>query len=245
MHMSGVPWDGPIGAVRIGYCDNALLVNPSDTELRNSSLNLLYVGNAENTVMIETDGKEVPDETYCEALRLAQKSIKPLIDAQQMLYKEHCKSFTQFGLQMPSYTKFEKEMKEVEAIQNSIRSSTLVNSIQSTFQSIYTNYELTKASRGKMAEEARKNGITSINEYLTTISESNPLIKTLLEDEKMAWVVNELVYDIEKETFRNLLFFGDQRCDGRKFDQIRPLSCHVDVLPSSHGSSLFRRGNTQ
>ena len=219
--ISDIPWNGPIGAVRIGYVDGQLVVNPSISEMEVSKLDLVVAGTKGAIAMVECGAKEVSEQVMVEALDLAHKSIQPIIELQEQMAREVGK------------TKREVEISEldknlVEQVRD-ITNSRFVELFNQPYdkESLYGGISELKAS---VIEELTANKA----EILTTDE-----LKTLTKN------VGDAFGEVEKEIVRARILNDKNRPDGRKPEEIRDIWCEVDVSPRAHGSGLFTRGETQ
>jgi polyribonucleotide nucleotidyltransferase len=214
--ISDIPFQGPIGAVRMGLVENEFIVNPSPEELENTELNLIIAGTKDSIIMMEGEAKEVPEEIILKAIGIAQEAIKTIIEGQEKLADILGKS---------NIKKEEKQYSET---------AELADNYGKKIKNLYGNKikEAVCINGKKEREDLLKDILNQIIEKLS-IEESNlPLLKN--------------VYDVVcKEVIRNLIIKEKIRVDGRKLDEIRSISCETGVLPRVHGSALFTRGQTQ
>ena len=211
LYCSDIPFTTPVGAVKIGYLNNELIINPTTKQLEESPLNMMVVGTEEGIVMIEAGATEVEEEKIVEGIILAQKTIDEIIKMQKDLYSK-------LNIQKREFSVKEIDQSKLEKIENNI-SSSLRNAIL--------------AKNKKEREEATKK---ILNDLLETIPEEN-------EDEINE--AKEIFQSIHKKLTRDLILNEKKRSDGRDFNEIRPLSIEVGILPRTHGSALFTRGETQ
>jgi len=216
--VGAVPWNGPIGAVRVAMVDGSLVANPTLEQLAESPLDLLYAGNKERSLMIEAGAKFLPESLITDALKFAHYHIKPIIDAQQTLVK----------LAHPETSEVpKKNFIPVEASKAAMEVATQVGYERAV--AMFRNGSLTKQTRA--VEEAA---------ILRDICDA--IEKHLPEEVQIGQLAGDKI--LQKAVRDVILNFGT-RCDGRGLEDVRPITCEVDVLPSVHGSSLFQRGETQ
>jgi len=222
LSVSGIPFEGPIGAVRIGYINNQLVVNPTEEELKESKLNLVVAGTGVGVTMMEAGAKEVPEEVFLEALKLAQTHIKEIVALQKSLV-------------------------------------TLVNPKPKQFTFFYHNTELESFIHKEFGEEIsqairilnkkeRNEAFDRISlERVKELAQSKGLEKlvTLLESEEGEAHFNSVIKTLKEKELKNFVVKEGKRVDGRAFDEIRPITSSVGLLPRVHGSGLFTRGETQ
>ena len=218
--ISKIPFDGPIAGVKIGLVDDKLVVNPTTDELDKSLLELTVAGTKDAINMVESSAHELSEEKMLEALMLAHKEIKKLVKFQNDIVKE-------IGNEKMEYEVLTPEDDLVEEITESVEK------------------RLSKALHLKGKHE-RNDAIDALKEELiekyTEENEDNlkpEELKELLA--KVDLVFEELTYNL----FRHIVVDEGIRPDGRKKDEIRKLSAGIDLLPRTHGSAVFTRGETQ
>jgi len=213
--VSDIPFQGPIGAVRIGMIENEFIVNPGPGELENSELDLIIAGTKDSIIMMEGEAKEVPEEIILKAISIAQESIKTIVEGQEkladILGKSNIKEEKQYSETAELEDNYRKEIRNL--YENEIKKSICIN-------------------EKKERENTLKNIFNQITEKLSVEGDNLPLLKNAYDE-------------ICQEAVRNLIIQEKIRVDGRKLDEIRPISCETGVLPRVHGSALFTRGETQ
>lgn len=210
--LSDAPFQGPIGAVRIGRVEGEFVINPSHEQMETSDLNLTYVGTRDLPAMIEGDAQEISEADMLAAMKLAHEAVVQLVDAQLELRRKAGKP---------------EKVIELPESDDSL-------------------YERAKAEIGTTMREALS--IVSKGERETRVHavKDEWTAKLLEEDENLNKKSLVGVYDrLEIEIVRKNVLENKQRIDGRAFDEVRPLSGAVSVLPRTHGSSVFTRGETQ
>ncbi len=215
--LTGAPFLGPVAGVKIGYINDQFVVNPTQEELANSKLDLTVAGTIDAITMVEAGSKELDEDTMLDALMLAHEEIKKL-----------CK----FQLDILSnYDIKEMEYEKIE-IEDELRSE--VESLCSK--------DIDEALRIK-AKQERYQRLDEIKEnILAKYKEEN---KDLEDIDILLYKVSKIISDTEYNLFRKIIVKEKLRSDGRGFDEIRPLSASIDLLPRTHGSALFTRGETQ
>lgn len=215
--LTGAPFAGPVAGVKIGYINNEFVVNPTQEELAESTLDLTVAGTIEAITMVEAGSKELDEDTMLDALMLAHEEIKKLCQFQLDILK--------------NYDIKEMEYERIE-IENELRQE--VESLCSK--------DIDEALRIK-AKQERYQRLDEIKEtILNKYKEEN---KDLEELDVLLYKVSKIISDVEYELFRKIIVKEKLRSDGRRFDEIRPLSASIDLLPRTHGSALFTRGETQ
>jgi polyribonucleotide nucleotidyltransferase len=212
LYLSDIPFESPIGAVRVGYWDGQCVVNPTSTDLRTKSkLNLLVAGTDEAIVMVESGAKEISEAEMVRALSEGHAVIKKIVALQRDLRARVGKP------------KRPVAKKEIDAA--------FVASVEAALAG-----PLLEAMRmpGKLASYARIKQIK--DEYIANMQEAD------LEKKGMV----SAIYDaLREKTLRREILENGRRNDGRRFDEIRSIASEVGVLPRTHGSALFTRGETQ
>jgi len=213
--LSDIPFQGPVGAVRIGILDNEFIVNPTSLELENSKLDLIVAGTKDSIIMIEGEAKEVPEEIILKAINIAQESIKIIVEGQEKLLdilgKSNIKDRGKFLDKIEGKGEYYQEIKNL--YEKDIKEAICIN-------------------EKKEREKTLKNLFDNIIEKLSIEENKKYLIKNDFDD-------------ICKSIVRNLIIQEKIRVDGRKLDDIRSISGEIGVLPRVHGSALFSRGQTQ
>ena len=217
--ISGAPFLGPIAGVKVGYVDGEYIINPTVEELEKSSLDLTVAGTIDAINMVEAGAKQVSEEIMLEGLMKGHEAIKELCKWQEEIISD-------IGV-----TPFLYE------------SLTIEDSLKDEVTKLIEK-DLDEALRIKEKLE-RYGRIDEIKDnLLEKYKEDN---KELVEEELdlLLVKVEKIFSDVEYRLFRNIVVKEKIRSDGRKMDEIRPLSTDIDLLPRTHGSALFTRGETQ
>lgn len=209
--ISDIPWNGPIGAVRIGCIDGKLVVNPDEKDLPNSTLDLTVAGHRGGITMVEAGAKEVSEELLVDAMELANEAIGKIMDFIDEVVAEIGKPKAQ--LPAPEV---------LEEIDNWMRD----NLTDEIYEAVQINQKQPRGAAIAAAQQKAED----------FFAESYPDSAKYI-----ASVMDEMV----KKAVRRLLLVDKKRADGRAMDQLRPITCEVDILPMTHGSALFTRGETQ
>lgn len=217
--ISEVPFDGPIAGVKVGHIDGNFIINPTPEELEKSDLDLTVAGTKEAINMVEAGAKEVSEELMLEALMFGHEAIKELVEFQEKIIKEIGKPKMEYEvLEITDELKTEVRMLAEEKLNSAMRIKEKLEkyaAIDKVKEDILSKYE----------NENLELKDTELKELITKV-------KLVLEE-------------IEYEIFRQIVVKEHTRADGRKMDEIRPLSTDIDLLPRTHGSALFTRGETQ
>ena len=218
--ISKIPFDGPIAGVKVGYVDNQFIINPTPDELEKSELDLTVAGTKYAINMVEAGAKQVSEDLMLKALMFGHEAIKELVAFQEEIIAEI------------GETKMEYEVLE------------LTDELRSEVRSL-AEKDLSDALRikDKLEKYAKIDEIKeSVVEKYTKENEDKLKEKELVE---LITKVKLILEEIEYEIFRQIVVKEKTRADGRKMDEIRPLSTDIDLLPRTHGSALFTRGQTQ
>ncbi|MBU0549268.1 MAG: polyribonucleotide nucleotidyltransferase [Candidatus Omnitrophica bacterium] len=208
--ISDIPFSGSIAACRVGYKDNELLLNPSYTQLENSSLDLVVAASKAGIVMLEAKSNQVSEEIFLSAVEFGWKNLQDIFKLQEGFIQKNSKPKRQ-----ADYKKIDPELQaKVEKIS------------EKKLKEIFT----------LNSKEEREDAVSLLNKELQ--KELEPL-GLLPQDIKTA------LTEVEKQSLRNYILKQKKRLDNRKMNQIRQISCEVAVLPRTHGSGLFTRGQTQ
>ena len=217
--ISEVPFDGPIAGVKVGRVNGSFIINPTIEEAELSDIDLTVAGTKYAINMVEAGSKEVSESDMLDALMFGHEAIKELC-----LFEEEIQ--TEIGKTKMEYPRLEIEEELRNEVDNLIRSN------------------LDEALRIKEKLE-KYAAIDKIKEDLVTkYTEENKDLESDKLNELIVKVVR-IFEAIEYELFRNITVLEKTRSDGRKMDEIRPLSTDIDLLPRTHGSALFTRGQTQ
>ena len=218
--ISKIPFDGPISGVKVGYVDNEFIINPTPDELEKSELDLTVAGTKYAINMVEAGAKQVSEDLMLKALMFGHEAIKELVAFQEEIIAEIGEA------------KMEYEVLE------------LTDELRSEVRSL-AEKDLSDALRikDKLEKYARIDEIKErVVEKYTSEFEDKLKEKELVE---LVTKVKLILEEIEYEIFRQIVVKEKTRADGRRMDEIRPLSTDIDLLPRTHGSALFTRGQTQ
>lgn len=215
LSLSGIPFNGPIGAARVGFIDGKYILNPTVTELTKSDLDLVVSGTEAAVLMVESEAKILSEEQMLGAVVFGHEQQQVVIQA--------IKEFTQ---------EFGKEKWEWEA---PVEDKDFVTKIEAlTKHAIEKAYTITE-------KQVRYTEIESIKEQALEVLKQEAGDPESI-DEKL---VLDTIHDIEYRVVRQNILDGKPRIDGRDFKTVRPLDIKVGVLPRTHGSAIFTRGETQ
>ncbi len=218
--ISEVPFDGPIAGVKVGCINGEFIINPTPAELEESVLDLTVAGTKEAINMVEAGSKEVSEELMLDALMFGHEAIKELCEFQEEIIKEIGKPDMEYET-LEITDEFKKEIRDLaeEKLDNALR------------------------IKGKLEKYAAIDAVKEevVNKYTEEFEEK-------LKDEEFQELITKVklvLEEIEYELFRQIVVKEKTRADGRSMTEIRPLSTDIDILPRTHGSALFTRGETQ
>ena len=213
LHVSDIPFLGPIGAVRVGLVNGQFVVNPTYDEMRESLLNIMVVGTADGIVMIESGAKEVKEETVVDAIEFGHTEIKKICAAIDDLRN-----------------KAGKPKRKVEPPQFD--------------QAYYNDLEKRVGAQLTDALDTKKHpkaeSYTLVKEIKKKLQEDLPE-----DDEEAKQKLNHYYETLRERIFRDQVIKQKRRPDARAFDEVREIWIEAGVLPRTHGSAIFTRGETQ
>jgi len=211
--ISQIPFDVPVGAVRVGCIDGKWVINPTYAELETSTLDLILAATEENIVMIEGGAQELTEEQMNQAIQFGREQIKALTKLQQELRTKCGK---------------EKKKPEPKVISDDIRKKVESHLKGGKFTSIF---------RLKRKEERHDRREVLYQEVLSSFNTEDPEFK---EKE-----VKAIFDELEFAEVRSLILDKGERPDARGFKEVRTVTCDIGILPRTHGSAVFTRGETQ
>ncbi len=217
LSISDIPFDGPIAGVKVGLVDDELIINPDEEQREKSKLDLIVAGTEEAVLMVEAGAEEVSEEIMLDAIDLAHKEIIKIVQEQKKMVKDIGKEKYKFEPEIIS-EELEKEVREY-----------IIDDLNKALQTFE------KQERNNKVDETKDKTIEYFKEYLS----DDPKV------EKKIKQIKNLIDIISKELVRKLITEKGIRPDNRKTDEIRPVSSEVSVLPRTHGSGIFTRGQTQ
>jgi polyribonucleotide nucleotidyltransferase len=213
--VSDIPFNGPISEVRVAKINGEFIINPSIEDIKKADLDLMIAATIDNIMMVEGEMKEVQESDMIEALRVAHEAIK--IQCQAQLELTEMVGKTQKREYCHENNDFDLKEKMKKAV----------------YQQLYDIAKQGNANKHLRAElfEAVKTA------FVESLSDE--------EKEGKDFQINRYFHDIHKDAVRDVILNERIRLDGRKLNEIRPIWCETDYLPSAHGSAVFTRGETQ
>lgn len=217
--ISEIPFNGPVAGVKVGRVNGEFIINPTAEEMEESDIDLIVAGTMDAVNMVESGSKEVSEDDMLDAIMFGHDAIKELLEFANKIIKEIGK---------------EKMVYEVLDIETKLREEVELLAKTEMLEAIKIKDKL---ERNEAVERVKEEVIKHYTDK--NIGIDDILLETLLTKVKL------VLADIEKSEFRRLVADEKIRPDGRKVDEIRPLSASIDLLPRTHGSALFTRGQTQ
>ena len=219
-----IPFFGPMAAVRVGLVGDDFIINPTYREVEDGDLDLVVAGSPDGVVMIEAGANQLPEQDVIEAIDFGYEAVRDLIGAQQEIMEE-------LGISL---------VKADPPVKNEVLEKFISDQSSESIKKVLVQYNLGKAERDIALDEIKE---TTINEIITNLSEEDSIKIAAKEDPK---AVNNLYKGLTKKLMRSQIVDNEIRVDGRKLDEVRPITCDVGILPPRvHGCGLFNRGLTQ
>ncbi len=220
LSVSDIPFAGPISEVRVARIDGNLVVNPDRPSLENADLDIIVAATMDNVMMVEGEAKECSEVDLIQAIKVGHEAIKVQCQAQLDLAEKVGEKAT--------------VKRVIEAAEEDTELKEMVASL--------TKEGILKVSRGALDKNARKEGFKALSEVLHTALEEKLGEEVYAEK---AGDAGKYFDKIKKETIREMVLSESVRLDGRKYDEVRPIWSEVSYLPTTHGSAVFNRGETQ
>lgn len=214
--ISGIPFNGPIGAARVGYVNNQYVVNPTTNQLEQSQLDLVVAGTESAVLMVESEAQQLPEDVMLGAVMFGHEQMQTAIDAIHRLV--------------------EKAGKPEWDWQPAAKNVSLIEQIKSlAYDRLQSAYKLkVKGERSAQIKDIHASVLEKLAEQATESEESIDEVE-----------VGNILFDMEADIVRTQILQGEPRIDGRDTRTVRPISIRLGVLPRTHGSALFTRGETQ
>ncbi len=216
LSISDIPFGGPTAAVNVGYVDDQIIINPTLAQREKSRLTLTVAGTLDKITMIEAGADEISNDTMLEAIKTAHVEIKKICNFITDIKNE-------IGKPKFEYKSFAVDPEVYSEIEANFKDR-MYQDVQATDKTV-RDANIEKITEDITAYFVEKYGEEASEEKKSDIADS--------------------IHDLEKACVRQMILEEHKRPDGRKIDEIRPLSCEVGVLPRVHGSAIFTRGQTQ
>ena len=217
--ISDIPFTDTVSSVSIGYCDGEFVVNPNAEQRETSKLNLTVSSTKDKVMMIEAGADEIPDDVMLAAIKLGHEVNRSVIDFINSIHEKE-------GKALQEYTEHVIPEDVYKLISEFITDEAMETAV----------YKELKQERDLAIREIT----AKVNEELT-----DAIAALVDEDTDIETLIDETIYKFEKMTVRRMILREHKRPDGRGLEEIRELSAEVDILPRTHGSALFKRGQTQ
>ena len=218
LHISDIPFNGPVASVQVAKIDEKLQINPDLTELEKATLNFIVAGTRKGLLMVEGEALFVSEQESLEALKFAHESMQPLLDMQDDLRKQSG------NIQKRSWSGFTVE----ENLEKEIKSF--------SEKKVKENLSISEKTKRYQAFDELKEDIV---QHITNEEDDEGTVN--LKKRSTNEVLGKLKYDFARATILD----SKTRIDGRKYNEVRPITCQVGLLPRTHGSAVFTRGETQ
>lgn len=222
LELAGAPFQGPIGAVRVGRINGEFIANPTFQQNDESDLDIVVAGTEDSIMMVEAGAEFVSEEDIIESLKFAQTYISAQVQAQREFAKE-------LGVEKQEFV-FELDLEPLEKFVE-----------EKCLEGIEKAYRIQDRNERDVALTEVKN---TLKEAIRELEEDHPVKQFLSEHEKFSYD-KEVFKGIEKRIMRSMIVDEKVRVDGRKVDEVRPIDVATGILPRTHGTGLFTRGNTQ
>jgi polyribonucleotide nucleotidyltransferase len=222
--LAEIPFYGPMAAVRVGLVGDDFILNPTYKEINKGDLDIVVAGTPDGIVMVEAGANQLPEQDVIEAIDFAYEAIQELIQSQLDLIKE-------LGIEIVKPEAPEEDQSLI---------SFIADRASQDIKKILSQYDFDKKTRDEALDAIKQ---TQIVEAIAQLPEADPIVIATTEDPK---AIDKAFKKLTKKLMRSQIIEDGMRVDGRKLDQVRPISSRVGVLPNRvHGSGLFRRGLTQ
>ncbi len=224
LSISEIPFEGPLAGVRVGYVDGEFLINPTISQLEQSTLDLVVAGTRDNIMMVECGAQEVSEDLLLNAFEEAHEAIRSIIDMIEELASKVGKPKAEFPLFLPDA----RLVKVMEAH----LSKEVAKAIRIA----------DKKERGNAFDAITREGFAASLEK-AKIADKEEVLALILDSEKPDF--DDILKEMKGREMVNMILDDKVRIDGRSSTQIRPLDAQVSMLPRTHGTGLFTRGQTQ
>jgi polyribonucleotide nucleotidyltransferase len=223
LELGGLPFQGPVGGVRIGRVNGKFIINPTYQQTEEGDFDLVVAGTEDSIMMVEAGADFVSEEDLLKALAIAHESIKEQVRVQREF-------IAQCGIEKkPFVFELEDQVKAVLKFVESVAEKDIFSAY----------HEFDRETRKRLLEAAKEKVKTALAE-----KPEDDAIKTFLAAQPLDYL-GESFKKTEKRIMRTMIMEEGVRADGRRAEDIRPINCQVGILPRVHGSGLFTRGNTQ
>jgi polyribonucleotide nucleotidyltransferase len=232
VEISNIPFDGPISGLRVGLVNGEFVANPSVEEIEFSELNLVVMGDGNRITMVDCDARELDDDYMLKAFQFAMDSMAPLTEFMKEVKAKVGKPKAAKEELVWAASFDEEEQKVIEKVKKL--------ALPQLDKFLFNTPKGSKGERKRIVHELESSIVEELGPKLK--------VKDLDEGEVKDYVqriMDRFFYDFIEDQVTQAILDRDQRVDGRRLDEIRPLSAEVGVVPRSHGTGLFSRGETQ
>jgi polyribonucleotide nucleotidyltransferase len=221
--LAKIPFNGPMAAVRVGLVGDDFIINPTYKEVESGDLDLVVAGSPDGVIMVEAGANQLPEADMIEAIDFGYEAVRDLIQAQRELLE-------QLGIEL-----VQEEAPVIDqTLEHFIR-----DRVTAPVKEILGRFEKDKNVRDAALDEVK----ASVVEAIAQLPDEDPVKVAAAADAK---ALSNTFKDVTKTLMRRQVVEDEVRVDGRKLDEVRPISCRVGVLPQRvHGSGVFNRGLTQ
>ncbi len=215
--IAGIPFNGPLGAARVGYANGQYILNPTSSQLATSEMDLVVAGTEQAVLMVESEANQLSEEIMLGAVVFGHEQMQAVINAIHDLVRDGGKP----------------EVEWSPAPKNEALIARVTHHAEAKLREAYQ-------TKDKQARTAKLNAVT--NEVNAALAEETAAAGTSALD---AAEVGSILFDLESKIVRSQILEGEPRIDGRDTRTVRPITIRTSVLPRTHGSALFTRGETQ
>ncbi|EKU30751.1 polyribonucleotide nucleotidyltransferase [Alcaligenes sp. RM2] len=215
--ISGIPFNGPVGAARVGYIDGQYVLNPSATQLKSSALDLVVAGTEQAVLMVESEAKQLSEEVMLGGVVFAHEQMQAAINCIHELVEEAGKPEWDW---------------QPAAVNESLLAAVTAAAEEGLTQAYQTR-----------EKQARTEQVRAV--YAQVKETVKAQAEAAGQDQPDMVAVENMMFDLESKIVRSRILSGESRIDGRDTRTVRPISIRLGVLPRAHGSALFTRGETQ
>jgi polyribonucleotide nucleotidyltransferase len=222
--LAQIPFLGPMAAVRVGLIGDDFIINPTYKEIEDGDLDLVVAGTPDGVVMVEAGANQLPEQDIIEAIDFGYEAVRDLITAQKEMMQE-----LEINLIVGEAPPVEQDLVDF-----------IAERATEPVKKVLAQFDLGKAARDEALDEIKA---TAVEAAIAELPEEDPLKLKAKENPK---TLANLYKDLTKKLMRTQILQDGVRVDGRKLDEVRPISCQVGLLPQRvHGTGLFCRGLTQ
>lgn len=222
--LAKIPFYGPMAAVRVGLVGDDFVINPTYTEVENGDLDLVVAGSPDGVIMVESGANKLPEQDIIEAIDFGYEAVCDLITAQRELMAE-------MGIELVI-----PEVPQEDETLTQFISDRATEKIKG----ILSQFDLDKPTRDQLLDDIKE---TEVSSAIAELPEDDSIRQAAEADDK---AISKTFKSLTKKLMRKQIVDDGVRVDGRKLDEVRPISCMVGLLPPRvHGSALFNRGLTQ